>query len=137
MKAPYGIPFRGKTVNPILAFLGGVLLFFVIAVVFGVAVMWLWNALMPDIFGLSQISYWQALGLVVLARVLFGGFGPQHKTHSHGHLGHGNALREKWLNMSEEERKEFIQRNHIHRMWEGRPDSRPNETATETEDNHE
>jgi hypothetical protein len=35
----------------------------------------LWNHLMPGIFGLGAIGYWQALGLLVLGRLLFGGFG--------------------------------------------------------------
>lgn len=34
--------------------------------------MLLWNALMPDLFGLASIGYWQAAGLMVLARLLFG-----------------------------------------------------------------
>ncbi|OQY37610.1 MAG: hypothetical protein B6226_05005 [Candidatus Cloacimonetes bacterium 4572_65] len=32
----------------------------------------LWNWLMPDIFGLKVITYWQAVGLVVLSKILFG-----------------------------------------------------------------
>lgn len=36
--------------------------------------MLLWNALIPAIFGLKVIGYWQALGLLILARILFGGF---------------------------------------------------------------
>jgi hypothetical protein len=43
--------------------------------VFSVAAMPLWNALMPDIFGLPALNYWQAAGIVVLARILFGGLG--------------------------------------------------------------
>jgi len=39
-------------------------------VVFG-----LWNALMPAIFGLTAISFWQAAGLLVLSRLLFGRLG--------------------------------------------------------------
>lgn len=35
----------------------------------------LWNALMPAIFGLPQITFWQGLGLLVLSRLLFGRFG--------------------------------------------------------------
>ncbi len=35
--------------------------------------MLLWNMLMPVIFGLTVITFWQALGLFVLARILFGG----------------------------------------------------------------
>ena len=36
---------------------------------------WLWNWLLPDIFGLRQITFWQALGLLALCRILFGSFG--------------------------------------------------------------
>lgn len=41
----------------------------------GAVVMWLWNALIPEIFGASQISWLQALGLLLLARLLVGGRG--------------------------------------------------------------
>jgi hypothetical protein len=37
----------------------------------GLIVMFLWNALIPVIFGLIALSYWQALGLFILAVVLF------------------------------------------------------------------
>jgi len=50
-----------------------------LAVLFGLLVQWLWNALMPDIFGLPVIGYWQAVGLVVLAHILFGS---GHNVHS-------------------------------------------------------
>lgn len=43
-----------------------------LAIVFGLIVMWLWNALMPDIFSLPEIGYWQAVGLVVLTHIFFG-----------------------------------------------------------------
>ena len=42
---------------------------------FGFAVMSLWNWLMPELFGLKAIGYWQAMGLMVLSRIFFGGFG--------------------------------------------------------------
>lgn len=42
---------------------------------FGWVVMLLWNWLMPDIFGLKQITYWQAWGLMALSCILFKGFG--------------------------------------------------------------
>jgi hypothetical protein len=41
----------------------------------GLVVQWLWNWLLPDIFGLRQITFWQALGLLALCRILFGSFG--------------------------------------------------------------
>ena len=53
----------------------GVLIAAVIAVVVGALVMVLWNWLMPEIFGLGTITYWQGFGLVLLLRLLIGGFG--------------------------------------------------------------
>lgn len=40
---------------------------------FGYVFMWLWNWLMPDIFGLATIDYWQAVGILVLAKLILGG----------------------------------------------------------------
>jgi hypothetical protein len=78
---------------------------------FGAVVMLLWNALIPQIFALPTLNYWQAAGLLLLARLLLGGWrghaahrGARHPFH------HGNKLREKWMSMSEEERKEFIEK---------------------------
>jgi len=77
--------------------------------IFGAIVMLLWNLLMPAIFGLTVINFWQALGLFALARILFGSFG--------GGLGmqrwmrrsgEHNRLHEKWKNMSMEERLDYI-----------------------------
>ena len=48
------------------------------ALVFGFLVKWLWNFLMPDLFGLKAITYWQAFGMVILAKLLFGAFGSHH-----------------------------------------------------------
>jgi hypothetical protein len=50
----------------------GVALF---AAIGGASVQWLWNTLMPELFGLHQVTFWQALGLLALSRILFGGFG--------------------------------------------------------------
>ncbi|MBN1881005.1 MAG: hypothetical protein JW885_02425 [Deltaproteobacteria bacterium] len=46
------------------------------ALLFGLVVMWLWNWLLPELFGIAAIGYWQAFGLVILARILFGGILP-------------------------------------------------------------
>ncbi len=51
-----------------------------LAIIFGLAIQWLWNSLMPDIFGLPEVSYWQAVGLVVLSHILFGGHNHNHKS---------------------------------------------------------
>jgi len=50
----------------------GIITVAVLAIVFGVFVKWLWNALMPAVFGLPEIGYWQAVGLVVLTHIFFG-----------------------------------------------------------------
>ncbi len=75
----------------------------VAATVFSFAVMWLWNHLMPAIFGLHSVSFWQALGLLVLCKILFSGF--------RGRPGFGmhwrNRLIERWEQMTPEEREKF------------------------------
>ena len=48
------------------------------ALMFGWLVMLLWNKLLPSIFNITSITYWQAVGLVILTKLLFGGFGPSH-----------------------------------------------------------
>ena len=69
--------------------IGGMALAVLVAAIFGFAVMYLWNWLMPGLFGLKTIGYWQALGIVLLSKLLFGNFG-----HHHGHHGmHGRFRR--------------------------------------------
>jgi len=43
--------------------------------VFSFIVMSLWNAILPAVIGVKLISFWQALGILVLSKILFGGFG--------------------------------------------------------------
>lgn len=62
----------------------------------GEVVRQLWNWLMPPIFGWEEISFWQALGLLVLCRILFGG--------------HNVGGRSRWNHRSREEREQFRQR---------------------------
>lgn len=80
-------------------------------VIFGGCVMLLWNWLMSEIFGLPTISFWQASGLLLLCKILFGGFGGGH--HGHGHCGgeRRNKLREHWENMSTDERESIIEKH--------------------------
>lgn len=74
------------------------------ALVVGFAAMYLWNWLMPAIFGLKTISYWQAFGLLLLSWLLFGRF-------RGGHHWHGRRWRqrmfERWERMTPEERERF------------------------------
>jgi hypothetical protein len=76
----------------------------VVMVLLGVAVMWLWNALVPALFHGPTLQYWQALGLLILSRLLFGGW--------RGGVGrHGrwrqHRWRERWEQMTPEERAQL------------------------------
>jgi hypothetical protein len=77
----------------------------VIAVIaFGFVTMGLWNALMPAIFGLKAITFWQALGLLVLGKILFGGF---HRHGGGGGRGWRRHMEERWAQMTPEEREKL------------------------------
>jgi len=73
------------------------------AAVMSFVVMSLWNWLMPPVFGLHLITFWQAAGLLVLGRVLFGGFlgGWRRGMHWRG------RMMERWEQMTPEEREKF------------------------------
>lgn len=88
----------------------------VIAVValLSLAVMLLWNALVPQLFRGPPLQYWQALGLLLLSRILFGGLRGRGW---HGHW-RQRMWRERWENMTPEERarlREHLQRRCGHR----------------------
>jgi len=80
-------------------------LLFVTATTF--ATMLLWNNLATAIFGLPVISFFQALGLMILGRLLTGGFGPRGR--GGWHRG-GHQMRERWKNMPPEQREQMMQR---------------------------
>src|SRR6266581_9020357 len=73
--------------------------------VFGFIVMSLWNWLAPAVFGLHTITLWQALGILILSKILFGGF--------RGRPGRGGPwsrrMSERWQQMTPEEREKFRQ----------------------------
>ncbi len=69
-------------------------------VVGGYAVMLLWNWLIPVLFGCKAIGFLQAVGLLVLSRILFGGF---HRRCGHGH----HHLAARMEAMTPEEREKF------------------------------
>jgi hypothetical protein len=77
----------------------------VILLLLAFAVMLLWNAILPSLLNISAINYWQSLGVLVLCRILFGGFrfGPRGDRPSFK----GMQWREKWMQMNEEERLQF------------------------------
>lgn len=55
--------------------IGMVILGIAAAFLFGLVIMWLWNWLMPLIFGLPEVTYWQGIGLLILSSILFGRMG--------------------------------------------------------------
>lgn len=84
--------------------------FLLMGVVITWVVMLLWNWLMPLLFDLSIITFWQALGILVLSKILFGGHWGKHGhcCHGgHGHYGWKEKFKSKWQNMSEEDRKRW------------------------------
>jgi Ca2+/H+ antiporter, TMEM165/GDT1 family len=101
--------------------------FTVMAAAFGsllsYVVMRLWNGILTEVVHVSPISFLQAIGILVLSKILFGGF--------HGRWGCGprhhwkNEMKEKWHNMSPEEREKMKEewRNKC-RTWR-KPNSQP------------
>src|SRR5262245_41546594 len=81
----------------------------------GEVVMLLWNWLAPPAFGLPLLSFWQALALLALCRILFGGFGfhggrqPIYRGRMAERMANRMADRfaERWQNMTPEERERF------------------------------
>ena len=68
-------------------------------------VMLLWNWLMPMIFHLGELTYWQALGLLILSKILFGG--------GHGHGAPFHAYhREKYMKERLREKMAFAKKHY-------------------------
>jgi len=81
-----------------------ILLFVAAAIlVFGFVVMSLWNWLMPSLFGWRVIDFWQALGLLVLSRILLGGF----RGRPGAQMYWRRRMMERWEQMTPEEREKF------------------------------
>ena len=76
--------FKGMRVAGMVVF--GIAAAAVFALVFGILVMLLWNWLMPLIFGLPEITYWQAFGIVILVKLVFGTIGHRHGRKEGGHF---------------------------------------------------
>jgi len=96
-------------------------LFFVL----GYVVMTLWNWLMPPIFGLHTITYWQAYGLLILSKILFGGLrgGRPGGRRCHGRNDWRERMAERWEKMTPEEREKFGQS--LRGSWCATPRTRP------------
>ncbi|NCI45376.1 hypothetical protein GWC94_01845 [Sediminibacterium sp. WSJ-3] len=89
------------------------------AALLGWVVMTLWNNVLAEVLPVSLISFWQALGILLLSKILFGGIkgkfggGPRHIW--------GREMREKWQHMSPEDREKMKQewRDRCN-MWKSR-----------------
>jgi len=88
----------------------------------GFVVMALWNWLMPSIFGLHTITYWQAYGLLILSKILFGGLRGGGGRCS-GRNDWRNRMAERREKMTPEEREKF--RQSWRGRWCGEPASSP------------
>ena len=89
---------------------------------FVLGLQYLWNWLVPDIFGWKAVTYWQAMGLFVLSKILFKGF-----TWSGGSRSRwGGHWKSKWQAMSPEDQERFKQKMRERCGWSGRTE--PKET---------
>ena len=107
--------FRGMSIGKrrIVIGVAGSLAIVLFTFVGGQAVKLLWNWLLPPLFGWPAVSFWQALGLLVLSRILFGGFG------RHGGRG--------WR-IKDEDRERIRQR--MRERWGVEPPHRPADGGT-------
>jgi hypothetical protein len=96
-----------------------VALFFVL----GFVVMALWNWLMPAIFGLHTITYWQAYGLLILSKILFGGFRGGGSRSCSPRSDWRERMAERWDTMSPEAREKA--REAMRQHWCGEPPIEP------------
>lgn len=94
---------RGRRMARVVKF---VMFGLVAAAVLGFVVMRLWNWVIPPVFGLHAIGYWQALALLVLARILFGGFRRGFGGFRPG-MHWRRRMMERWAQMTPEEREKF------------------------------
>ena len=80
----------------------------------GAIVQFLWNWLLPGLFGFSKLTFWQALGLLALSRILFGGMGGRGGGSRWGRSRFRERMAERWESMTPEERER------ARRHWRGR-----------------
>jgi Ca2+/H+ antiporter, TMEM165/GDT1 family len=107
------------------------LFIFAVLVPLGFIIMALWNNILAVIFPIALINFWQALGLFLLSRILFGGFPGKPRWAGRGHNRREmEEMRSKWFNMSPEERKNFKQ--NLRGRWGGcQPPVTPETPASE------
>ena len=103
--------------------IGFIVLAVAVTALLGYVVMSLWNCVLVAVLHVSLITFWQALGILILSKILFGGFkgrwggGPRNSRW-------GKEMREKWQTMTPEEREKLKQewRNRCH-SWKRNGDN--------------
>lgn len=85
-----------------------ILVFGILAILaFGLVVMGLWNAILPAVLGVKTISFIQALGILLLSKILFGGFGGSRHKGGWRNKDKWMEMKEKMARMTPEEREKF------------------------------
>ena len=77
-----------KVARIFMMVVGGFIMMLIFALIFGLILKFLWNATVVEMFALPAISYWQAIGLFILAKFFFGfghGWGVPHQDHKKHH----------------------------------------------------
>jgi len=82
----------------------------IVAVVFAWVFMYLWNWLVPELFNGPVLTFWQALGLLILSKMIFGGIGTRNK-----HSGFSDKWKNKCSNLSDEDRDRW--KSHFMNKW--------------------
>ena len=96
------LPSRKRRIFKLVVFVLPLFFLFMAGLVWAVSALWNW--LMPSIFGLGTITYWQALGLMALSWILFRGFrGP-----GFSRMDWERGMRRRWEKMTPAEREEFM-----------------------------
>lgn len=90
----------------------------------GELVMHLWNWLLPALFGWRMITFWQAIGLLVLCRILIGGWGGSGSPGRHRARKHG-----RWEHLTPEEHEHFREWMRTRGIGTGAAPSGPGATA--------
>ncbi len=99
--------FMRQPLKRIGVIIGGIVLAAALAFIFGLLVMLLWNWIMPEVFGLKPLTYWQSWAIVLLAHLLF-------KAGGHRDVGHPRSRDEAW--------KDRFRERFKRRFWDEGPE---------------
>lgn len=81
-----------------------------LAILFGFVIMWLWNWLMPEIFGLPTLTFWQSAGLFILLKILLGGIGGDHSSDKSSEKSHHKC--------KSDSKRDFSKWKYYDQFWE-------------------